>query len=63
MYKVHNKNTKLIEKFKKECQNQSLKYIKRMNKTELVQAFSYKENGGLNIVFKLAQPLTCMAFA
>ena len=29
-------------------------------KTDLVRAFSYVENGGLNLVLKLAKPLTCM---
>ena len=30
---------------------------------DLVQAFSYVENGGLNLVLKLAKPLTSMTVA
>ena len=30
---------------------------------DMVQAFSYVENGGLNLVLKLAKPLTCMTVA
>ena len=40
---------------------------KRMDKNchipDLVQAFSNVENGGLNLVLKLAKPLTCMTVA
>ena len=48
-------------------QNQKFKHIKRMNNNchtpDLIQAFSNVENGGLNLVFKLAKPLTCMTVA
>ena len=45
-------------------QNQKLRHIKRMNNNchipELVQAFSCVENCGLNLVLKLAKPVTSM---
>ena len=43
---------------------QKLKHIKRMDNSshipDFVQAFSYIENGGINLVLKLTKPLTCI---
>ena len=48
-------------------QNQKLRHIKQMDDNchipDLVQAFSYEENAGLNLVLELAKPLTCMTVA
>ena len=45
-------------------QSQKPKHFKRMDNichiSDLVQAFSYIENGELNLVLQLAKPLTCM---
>ena len=43
-----------------------LKHIKQMDKywhiPDLVEAFSYVEHGGLNLVLKLAKPHSCIKF-
>ena len=48
-------------------QNQKFKHIKWRDNNyhipDLVQAFPYVENGGLNLVLKLAKPLTSMTVA
>ena len=54
-------NEKSLSKWK----NQKLKHNSRMDNNchipDLVQAFSsYEENNGLNLVLKIAKPLTCM---
>lgn len=44
-----------------------LKHIKRVENTcfipNLVQTFSWEEDGGLNLVLRVSKPLTCMTDA
>ena len=64
--KLNHKNTELRGNVIK-WQNQKLKHIKRIDNNyhipDFVQAFSSVENGRLNLVLKLAKPLTCMTVA
>ena len=64
---VKSKITKILnseENSKRKVPNQKHKHFKRIDNNchipNLVQAFSYVENSGLNLVFKLAKNLSCM---